>query len=219
MLLNVNNIELFYTKTGTGKPMILLHGNGESIQIFDQLIEKLKDNYTVYAIDSRGHGNSTKVNELDYESMAKDIALFIQELQLDKPILYGFSDGGIIGLMIAATYPDLLSKLIISGANTIPAGIKRSYFFLFRMIYLFTRNRNYKLMITQPNITKEELGYINIETLVLAGSKDMIEDKHTKYIAKSIPNSKLLILQGETHESYVVHSVKLYDVIKSFLEN
>lgn len=217
MLQNVNGITLYYERTGKGQPIILLHGNGENHKIFDVLTDQLKENYSVYAIDSRGHGKSTRVRELDYRSMTEDIAEFIKVLGLEKPILYGFSDGGIIGLMLAVNYPELLSKLIISGANLTPEGVKKRYLNLFRLIYFITGNPNYRLMVTQPQIPEEELHKILVSTLVLAGSKDLIKEEHTRQIAGAIPNSTLQILSGEDHMSYVVHSKKLYPILKSFL--
>jgi pimeloyl-ACP methyl ester carboxylesterase len=217
MLQNVNGITLYYEKTGEGQPIILLHGNGEDHQIFDVLTDQLKENFSVYAIDSRGHGKSTRVRELDYRSMAEDIAEFIKILGLVKPILYGFSDGGIIGLIIAYTYPELLSKLIISGANLTPEGVKKRYLNLFRFLYYITRNPNFRLMVTQPHISVEELHKIVVPTLVLAGSKDLIKEEHTIQIAEAIPNCTLQILTGEDHLSYVVNSNKLYPIMKPFL--
>jgi len=217
MYLKVNDITLYYEKSGKGNPILLLHGNGESNKIFDILRKQLEEQYTVYAIDSRGHGNSSKVKSLDYNSMAEDIIQFIQVLQINQPILYGFSDGGILGLIIASKHPTLLSKLIISGANVTPDGLKRKYIKLFRFIYFITKSSNFNLMLTQPNISEKELAKITTETIILAGSKDMIEEKHTKYIAKCITNSKLQIINGEGHESYVVNTPKLYEILKPYL--
>ncbi len=219
MLIKVNGVTLYYEISGQGKPIILLHGNGENHKIFDKSIDKLKENYTVYAIDSRGHGESTKVKDLDYNIMAEDIAEFIRALQLDKPILYGFSDGGILGLIIAFRYPDLLSKLIVSGANVQPEGVKKRHIHVFKIIYFITRSRNFNLMLSQPHISDEELSRIKAQTLVLAGSNDMITEEHTRHIARCIPYSSMEIIEGETHSSYVVHSEKLFLIIKSFLEN
>lgn len=213
------NVTLYYEKAGQGRPVILLHGNGESHEIFDKLVPELSRRFTVYAIDSRGHGKSTKVKTLDYNIMAEDIVEFIRVLKLEKPVLYGFSDGGILGLLIASKHPDLLSKLIISGANIRPEGLKIKYIKIFRFIYFITRSPKYKLMLTQPNISDEELNKIKTETYVLAGSEDMIEEEHTRHIAECIPKSTLKIIEGENHMSYVTHSPKLYGIIKPFLEN
>jgi len=214
---NANGIELFYEKTGQGKPIILLHGNGEDHTIFDVLIKQLSTNFTVYAIDSRDHGKSSKVKHLDYKEMMEDLVAFIQGMGIQSPILYGFSDGGIIGLLLAIKYPAILSKLVVSGANTHPGGIRWFIALLIKLIYFFTRNSKYKLMLTQPSIAESELNTIITPTLVLAGRNDFVKDEHTRMIAKNIPSSTLRILDGENHMSYVSHSEKLYGVIEPFI--
>lgn len=154
MIFQVNNGHLYYEKSGAGRPLILLHGNGEMHKIFDKAIPILAENFTVYAIDSRGHGQSQPVLEYHYADMAEDIKCFIEALELKNPMLYGFSDGG----------AELLHK-------------------------------------------------IQVPTKVLAGSRDMIKQSHTEYIAKNIKDSPIDILQGEGHGSYIVHSTKIAKLI------
>ncbi|MBB2183253.1 alpha/beta hydrolase [Lachnospiraceae bacterium MD1] len=213
MICRVNSINLYYEMSGVGKPLILLHGNGETHKIFDKAIPILSEHFTVYAIDSRGHGQSDSVLEYHYDDMAEDIKCFIHELKLEQPILYGFSDGGIIGLILASKYPQLLSRLIISGANTVPDGIRTGWLRLFQCINAVVKEPKMTMMLKEPNITTEMLKCIVIPTTVLAGSRDMVKRSHTEYIADSIPNSKLNILQGEGHGSYVLHNTKLVNLI------
>ena len=149
--------------------------------------------------------------------MAEDVAAFIVEMKLQNPMLYGFSDGGIIGLLLAIKYPALLSKLIISGANTHPNGTKTWFLLLVKFIYFFTRGERFKMVLTQPNITDAELQTIITPTLILAGSKDVVKDEHTRSIAGNIRGSILNVLNGESHASYAVHSSKLYEIIKAFI--
>ena len=218
MRINVKGLELYYRVSGQGNPIVLLHGNGQDHTIFRVLIKKLSKSFTVYAIDSRDHGKSGKVQFLDYMSKMEDVAEFIRVLEVHKPIVYGFSDGGIIGLLLAIHHPDLLSKLIISGANINPDGVKRFFFVLMKIGYFFTRSNKLKLMLTQPDIPEEDLFTITTPTLVLAGRHDVIKESHTKLIASSISGSVLRILPGESHTSYVLHNEKLYGIIKSFIE-
>lgn len=216
MIVHINGINIFYEKSGFGKSLILLHGNGETHEIFDKAITILKEHFTVYALDTRGHGSSDKVDTFHYSDMAEDVHCFIEILELHNPILYGFSDGGIIGLYLAAKYPKLLAQLIVSGANTIPNGIRNGWLKLFKIGYFLTKDSKMKLMLEEPNITTEMLEKIEVPTVVLAGSKDMIKKEHTEHIASSIKNSSLMILQGESHDSYIVHSNK---IAKLILEN
>lgn len=217
MKIKVNGIELYYEKYGKGKPIILIHGNQESHEIFDKLIEKLKNNYEVFAIDSRCHGKSENSNEISYNLMCDDIIEFIKELNIEKPILYGFSDGGIIGLLVAIKEPNLLSNLIISGANINPDVFTIFDLLLTKLFYFFTRSKYIKMMLNEPNIPIEDLQKITIPVHVLAGEKDVIKLEHTKLIANNIPSSTLEIIKNENHSSYIVHSDKLYEIIKKYI--
>ena len=217
MNIEVNDIDIYYEVYGEGKPIILLHGNSETHEIFDRLIERLKNNYKVYAIDSRCHGKSEKTEEISYDLMAVDMIEFIKKLKIDKPIVYGFSDGGIIGLLVAIKQPKLLSKLIISGANLNPNGMSKSMLIISKIGYFITRNKLFKMMIKEPNISRKDLEKIEIPTYVLAGEKDVIMEEHTRLIAENIKNSKLEIIPKENHSSYIVHSEKIYDIIKKYI--
>lgn len=213
MKCRVNNLDLYYEKAGMGQPLILLHGNGETHRIFDKAIPLLGEHFTVYALDSRGHGQSEAPLEYHYADLAEDVKCFIQGLELERPILYGFSDGGIIGLLLAAKYPQLLSRMIISGANATPDGIRMGWLKLFRGINAVVKDPKMDMMLAEPHITAEMLQSIAIPTAVLAGSRDMVKRSHTEYIAAQITGSTRRILQGEGHGSYIVHSTKIAKLI------
>ena len=211
----VNNVNLYYETFGEGQPIILLHGNQE---IFDKLIDKLKDNYKVYAIDSRCHGKSENPVDISYNLMCDDIIDLIKKLHIQKPILYGFSDGGIIGILIAIKEPTLLSKLIVSGANISPDVLTFWDNLITKTFYFFTRSKYIKMMLNEPNIPLSDLQKIVIPVHVIAGEKDVIKYEHTKLIADNIKNSTLEIVKGEKHGSYIIHSDKIYEIIKKYME-
>lgn len=102
MFIHVNGVRLYYEKSGKGEPLLLLHGNEEDHRIFDEAVEVLKKHYTVYVIDSRGHGQSDKAKEYHYLDMAKDIKEMIEQLNLKDVSLMGSSDGAIIGLHLGS---------------------------------------------------------------------------------------------------------------------
>lgn len=216
MIVSVNNIKLNFEKSGNGQALILLHGNGEDNKIFDKAIPILEKHFTVYAIDLRGHGSSEEIKEYHYLDMVEDIKEFIISENIASPIVYGFSDGGIIALLLASMYPKLLSKIVVSGANINPKGLKTIWIILFKVMYLIKKDSKVKMMLEEPNISIEMLNKIEIPTVILVGSRDVIKESHTKLIASNVKNSKLQILDGEDHGSYIIHNEKIANII---LEN
>ena len=218
MKVHVNGIDIHYEMDGEGPPILLLHGNGEDHHIFDRLVEDLKKERTVYSIDTRGHGESEKVDSFHYSDMAEDVAAFISELNLKKPMLYGFSDGGIVGLMVAAKYRGLLSGLIASGANLTPKDMKWTSRFAMRLTNIAKRDPLVELMIREPHITDKDLADIDIPVLITIGEKDIISVPHAEHIAETIPDGRLIVVPGENHYSYIIHSYKLFPLISWFSE-
>lgn len=213
MKCKVNGINIFYNKSGEGIPLLLLHGNGEDSRIFNKATAILSEYFTVYAIDTRGHGQSEKIREYHYDDFAEDIKAFIEKFKLDRPILYGFSDGGITGLILASKYPGIVRRLIISGVNTVPEGIKGLWLKGFTFINKIIKSPKIKMMLEEPNITATMLQNIKVKTTVTAGSKDIVRESHTKDVVSNIPGSKLIVLKNETHGSYIVKSNKIAEII------
>lgn len=209
MLVDIGGRKLHYEKIGQGQPLIMVHGNGENLHIFSESVALLKERFTVYTVDLAGHGESYYPKELHYTDHAEDLYAFINTLQLEKPVFYGFSDGGIIGILLAIQHPDLLGTLIASGANTVPKGLKFSARLGMRFRYLLSHSEKTRLMLEEPQITTEQLQTITVPTHLTAGEFDLISRKHTDYIKENIQGSTLKIFTGELHGSYVVHSEKI----------
>ncbi len=202
-------LKLYYEVSGSGEPLMMLHGNGEDCTIFDQAVPLLEQRFTVYRVDTRGHGKSSPVEEFHYEEMAEDIRQLIEGLQLEKPTVYGFSDGGILAVLLAIRHPELLGRILGSGVNCNPRGMVRRFFWLGKVIYFFTRDPKFKLMLTEPNITDEMLESISIPVFMTAGSKDLVRAAHVWHMDRHIPGCVTRIFQGEDHGSYIVHSEKI----------
>ena len=212
MFIDVNNVQLFYETMGSGRPLVMVHGNSEDHTIFDVASEVLKDHFQVYLLDSRDHGQSTKVPELHYDDMADDIVAFLDALDLKDVVFYGFSDGGIIGLLSVGK-TDRITRLITSGANITPEGVKFSLKALVKVLYFFTRDSKLKMILKEPNIATETLAQIRVPTTVIAGEKDMVTRQETELIASSIPGAKLRIIPKAGHGSYIVHKSDIADII------
>ena len=141
----------------------------------------------------------------------------MEELDLEDVVFYGFSDGGIVGILAAAA-SDRITALIISGANISPKGVKLKWRLLFRCMYLFKKDPLLELMIREPDVSDEVLRKIRARTLVLAGSRDMIVERETRHIAEVVLGAELRILDGEGHGSYIIHNDRIGEIIKDFVE-
>ena len=204
------DIQLNFIEQGQGQPLILLHGNGESCDYFEHQIPCFSSGYRVIAIDTRGHGKSPRGEKpFTIKQFAEDLHDFMDEKGIEKAILLGFSDGGNIALTFALKYPERVEKLILNGANLFPSGVKPLYQWPievgYRVAKLFSKkseqaNRNAEmlgLMVNEPHIDPSELSRLTMPVMVVAGTKDMIKESHTRLIYKSLPNAQLNIIEGD----------------------
>lgn len=202
--------DLYYEEYGYGFPLILLHGNGEDHTYFSHQFDYFKSKYRVIAIDTRGHGMSPRgTADLTIKRAAVDLYDFLIAHNIEKAHLLGFSDGGNIALEFALDHPRMAASLVLNGANLDPAGVKRSVQFPievgYKMASFFaSKCENAKLnaeilglMVNEPHISPEELKKLNIPTLVIAGTRDMIKRSHTELIASCIPGAKLQFIKGD----------------------
>lgn len=205
------DIKLHFIEKGSGYPLILLHGNGENSGYFEHQTEFFSDRYRVIAVDTRGHGQSPRgTADFTITQFAEDLHDLLDELSIDHANILGFSDGANIALTFAMKYPEYVNKLILNGGNLFPSGMKLSVYFPILIGYYLTKPFPKKrsdhellaLMVDEPHIDPKALHSLNIPTLVIAGTHDMIKEKHTRLIAESIPSAQLKIIEG-TH--FIAH--------------
>lgn len=203
------DIQLFYVDEGSGFPIILLHGNGESSDYFVHQIDYFSGNYRVIAVDTRGHGRSPRgMAEFSIGQFAEDLKVFMDQLSIPRAVIFGFSDGANIAMKFALKYQERVAALILNGGNLDSGGVKASVQIPieigYRIAGLFAgKSEEAKrhmellgLMVKDPNIAAEELKGIRVPTLVIAGTKDMIREGHTRRIAEGIAESELKIIPG-----------------------
>lgn len=206
----MSDIQHHFFEQGQGYPLILLHGNGESCDYFEHQIPFFSTTYRVIAIDTRGHGKSPRGEKpFTIRQFAEDLHDFMDEKGIEKAILLGFSDGGNIALTFALKYPERVDKMIVDGANLFPSGVKPLYQWPieigYRIAKLFSKKADKAkqnaemlgLMVNEPHIDPAELAHLTMPILVVAGTKDMIKESHTRLIHKSLPNAQLAILEGD----------------------
>ncbi len=217
MYIQLNSQVICYEKTGEGTPVILIHGNNGNLHDFDELAETMSRDHLVYAMDSRGHGESATPKEYHYWDMAEDVINLINALDIDKPYLVGYSDGGIVSLLVAIKASKLISGIVCCGANLSPAGIHHKDLREMKKEFKRTNDPKIQMMLLEPDISTSDLKRISVPAMIFAGEKDCIKEKESKKIADSIPEAELHILPDENHSSYIVGTDRIYRYIKGFM--
>lgn len=204
------DVQLAYTEAGAGKNLILLHGNGENRSYFEHQLPAFSPHFHVYAIDTRGHGQSPRGRApFTLEQFALDLRDFMDERRIDRAHILGFSDGANIAMLFAMRFPERVDRLILNGGNLRPRGVKARFQWPIVMEYALCallaridaralpRRELLGLMVRQPNIAPKQLGAIQAHTLVIAGTNDMIRPSETRRIYESLPHGELAILPGD----------------------
>ena len=223
----VHGINIYYETYGSGEPLLLLHGNGGSIEAFRYQIPFFQQHYRVIAVDSRLQGKSGgSADTLSYELMAADFAGLLDYLKIDSANVLGWSDGGIDGLILAMKYPGKVKKLAVTGANIVPDTTALNIADLDEMRKIIlnpsstqrekTLNR---MMIYQPHIPFADLEKIKCPVLVMAGDRDMIKAEHTLKIYRSIPSASLCIFPDSYHHVCQQHPALFNETVLTFLNS
>ena len=312
--LTTSGAEIYYEQYGSGTPLLILHGNSQSLAVFYPFLRTFLPYFQVILMDSRGHGRSrlsvhTALHGFSTEDMADDVIALLDHLHLSSVHLLGFSDGANIGLEIACKYPERLKTLICISANASPDGLltplhlaaqmqhsilnhlgnlllpvlkcsfssasassgssavsalsnleaslpfqknfsvsaasavcadkerqrhfgsifpqipaeqrmcipqsvflchraklpmtqKKKPDFLTRLTHRVLRRRNLtSLLLHSPRLSTRKLQTISVPVLLIAGTRDLIKPSHSRWLARQIPTSRLLLMTGGRHTS------------------
>ena len=283
--LTTSGAEIYYEQYGSGTPLLILHGNSQSLAVFYPFLRTFLPDFQVILMDSRGHGRSrlsvhTALHGFSTEDMADDVIALLNHLHLSSVHLLGFSDGANIGLEIACKYPERLKTLICISANASPDGLltplylaaqmlhsilnflgnlllpvlkcsfsvvsalstlkvslpfqknfsvsatsavcadkerqghfgsifpripaeqKKKPDFLTRLTHRVLRRRNLtSLLLHSPRLSARKLQTISVPVLLIAGTRDLIKPSHSRWLARQIPTSQLLLMTGGRHTS------------------
>ncbi|MGB8705553.1 MAG: alpha/beta hydrolase [Gillisia sp.] len=203
----VNGIKLYYEIYGKGEPLLLFHGNGGNTSTQKNRIEFFSKHYKVIAIDSRAQGKST--DDLDipltYQQMSEDINSLMDTLHIQQAYMWGQSDGGILGILLAINHPEKVKKLATFGLNVspgekaIPQEIREMVMDTLTNTKSVKIKRLYSLLAYQPNSSLEDLHKIKCPVMLMVGDRDIIKIEHTLSIFNNIDNSNLFVMPGATH--------------------
>ncbi len=221
---HVNDIEMWRAEFGprNGKPVVMVHGGLANSNYFGTVIPFLvSQGFHVIAVDSRGHGRSTRsAQRYSYELMTSDVVAMLDALHIGKADLVGWSDGAIIGIVMAIQHPERLNRVFAFGANTDPAGLKSDFDKPGSLFKAFEvrAGKEYRqlsptpgqydsflaqisqMWATEPHIADAALRGITVPVAVADGRYDeAIKQSHSRAIAGAIPNAHLVILPGVSH--------------------
>jgi len=224
---NNKGVKVYYEIYGEGKPLVILHGNGGSIRGRASFIAEFSKKYKVIGIDNRCHGKTDcPAGYLTYDQMAEDVNQLLAYLKIDSALVWGHSDGGVIGLILAINHPDKVKKLLASGANLRPdsTAVDAGIFPLLDMIGKQAQGdsihtKQYRLLVDQPHIPDSDLKKIKSDVLIMAGDRDVIRNEHTLEIFNNIPGALLCILPGTTHMVFQDRREWFTAILYDFFDN
>jgi pimeloyl-ACP methyl ester carboxylesterase len=216
----VNGLNMYYEIHGAGPPLLLLHGGGGSIP--DSWVPIFSPHYRVVAIEQMGHGRTADAmdREFHYHDMAEDTVELMRQLRIERAVIVGYSDGGIIGLDIAIHHPERVAKLVLTGVNTRVDGYTpelREFASAFDPAaeaapdwygrlspdgeghWAVVRGRLKPMWIAEPAFTEGEVGSISVPTLIIIGDGDIVTPEHAVEMFRTIPDSHLCIVPGAGH--------------------
>lgn len=223
---DVNGIKMYYEIHGKGKPVVLIHGGGSTIQTnFEKIIPLLAKNREVIAVELQAHGRTSDRNaDLTFEQDADDIATLLKNLNIGKADFFGFSNGGTTTLQIATRHPKLVNKIILGSALAKRNGVPDWFWAFMSQAKLenmpkplqdgykkvapntdglqVMHDRDAKRMVNFKDIPDEQIKAIKFPTLIIIGDKDVILSEHALELHRQIANSELAIIPGG-HGEYI----------------
>lgn len=240
----VNRQKIYREIQGTGDSLVFLHGGLGTVLDFRYQTPEFAKYYRTISFERPGHGRSEDPGgEFDFNRMRDDTVSFLEHQWMGPYTLVGYSDGGIVALLVAISRPDLVKNLVIIGSNydtkiydakakqqmmSITAEGFRRFMPDFMKLYdSVTPNpvqrfpvqleKTKKLWTTQPDIPLEDLGKISARTLILAGDHEDTPTEHTVQMFRAIKGAELCIIPGASHGLLSDRAADANAVILGFL--
>ncbi len=224
---SIRGHKMYYALQGSGPPMVLLHGGGGSGETsFARQFDEFAEHHRLVAPDQVGQGHTPDVaGPLTYTGMMEDTVALLKHLKLKRVDLVGWSDGGILALMLAVRHPELVRRLVISGVNVAPEGLNPEDLDQLRATQMSKPKtideKLAHLWLTSPTDTELSLALlakIAQPVLVISGDRDAITLEHTLKIFHALPDAELCVLPGTDHATFSGRSEWLNPIINEFLE-
>lgn len=223
----IHGHRIVYASIGVGPTMVLLHGGGDSGEhSFERQLDVFAAHHHIVAPDQVGQGRTPDVpGPLSYTAMMEDTAALLTKLKLKHVDVVGFSDGGILALMLSVRHPELVRRVVVSGVNIAPEGLNPEDLEDLRANVIpkpkTIDEKLAQLWLNSPTdaeLNLKLLARITQPTLVISGDRDAITLEHTLTIFHALPNAELCVLPGTDHATFSGRSDWLNPIINAFLE-
>jgi pimeloyl-ACP methyl ester carboxylesterase len=239
----LGGISCYSEETGSGDPVLLLHGGYCSIETMRPQVDELSKRHRVLAFERPGHGRSPdREGPTSFDAMLADTIAYLDALVVDRAHVIGFSDGAILGYLMAIRHPERVRSLVaISGSvePSVGTGLTDEELELAmpRSAVEELTNEYHrlspdgpehakvifgKLMAmwkTEPDIEREELASIAAPALIMAADHDVIPLDHTIMIRSAIPGAQLCVIPDASHMVMTDRPELVNLAISEFLES
>lgn len=222
----VNGLTLYYEIYGEGKPLVLLHGGGSTIQTtFQKVIPLFAKSRKVIAVELQAHGRtSDRDADLSFEQDADDVFTLLKNLNIARADFFGFSNGGTTTLQIAIRHPEIVDKMVLGSALAKRSGVPDWFWDFMKQAKLdnmpeplkaayrqvapdphglqVMHDRDARRMVNFKDIPDDQIRSIKAPTLIILGDKDVITPEHALELHRQIAHSELAIIPGG-HGAYI----------------
>ena len=222
----VNGIKMYYEIYGQGRPLVLIHGGGSTIQsTFGRAIPLLAEHRQLIAVELQAHGRtSDREKEVTFEQDADDVTTLLTNLKVDKADFFGFSNGGTTAVQIAIRHPAIVDKLILASALCKRSGVPAQFWDFMKQAQLanmpqelkdaylkvspnpdglqIMHDKDARRMVNFSDIPDAQIESIKAPTLIIIGDRDVIKPEHALEMHRQIAGSELAIIPG-VHGEYI----------------
>jgi pimeloyl-ACP methyl ester carboxylesterase len=222
----VNGLKMYYEIHGSGRPLVLLHGGGSTIEsTFGRILLELSKTHQVIAVELQSHGHTPDIDRpLSFEQDADDVATLLKQLRVQKADFMGFSNGATTILQIAIRHPKLVNKLVLASATYKREGMQPGFFEGFQHAtlgmmpqplqeaYLKANpdpkglqkmfERDVARMEAFKDMSEAEIRSIEAPAFVINGDTDVVRPEHALSLFRLLPRAQLAILPGG-HGDYI----------------
>ncbi len=206
---NVRGMQMYYEVSGSGDPLVVLHGAYMNIPSMGEIIPMLAKTHKVYAVELQGHGRTTDIERpITYPNMADDVAAFMDAVRLTNADVFGYSMGSIVGLQLAMRHPTKVKKLVAASVAYDLRGWQPEFTaaipqMTVEMIVQMPFAEEYKKLAPNPN------GFPELARKLIALEKEpMAWGEQVKAV-----KTPVLIIAGDADVATLEHSVAMFRLL------